>query len=848
MSKVQVLFDPREVHHFGLLFGYGADCVNPYLAYEVVKKLAKEKDPLLSINIALNNYRTAVNQGILKIISKMGIATLQSYRGAQIFEALGLNSEIIKICFKGTASRIGGSTFEIIEQETFLRHKQAFSENIQESQLLPSGGIYQWKKDGEFHLWNPESISALQDATRSGDYELYLKFSELINDQSENPTTLRSLFKFKERPVIPLKDVESESEILKRFATGAMSFGSVSGVAHRTLAIALNRLGGKSNTGEGGEDPERFKPFSNGDSARSAIKQIASGRFGVTAEYLVNADEIQIKIAQGAKPGEGGQLPGYKVNKAIAKIRYTTSGVTLISPPPHHDIYSIEDLSQLIFDLKNINPKARISVKLVSAAGVGTVAVGVTKGHADMVLISGGDGGTGASPLSSIRSAGIPWELGLAETHQALLLNNLRSRVKLQVDGQMRTGRDVIIAALLGAEEFGFCTAALIVMGCVMLRHCHLNNCSLGVATQNKDLEKRFAGKVEYVENYFRFIARDVRELMAKLGISRFEELVGRTDFLKVNKKILPWKAKLLDLRGILYQPLSSKDGKDNYQKNGLNLEKVLDQKLITLSYPAFARERKVKENLNIKNTDRSAGTMLSGEVCRRFGHQGLPEDRIHFKFQGVAGQSFAAWLAKGITFELEGLSNDYVGKGLSGGKIIIYPDRSGSYDPEKNIIIGNTTFYGAISGQAYICGLAGERFCIRNSGLLAVVEGVGDHACEYMTGGRVVVLGATGRNFAAGMSGGIAYVLDLTGKFKSRCNRDMVTFDKITDSDSRVIRNLINNHYKCTRSVLGKKIIGDFKKYLDKFIKVIPYEYKRILMAKKGERKNTGINASIKK
>jgi len=823
--------EPREVHHFALLFGYGAGCINPYLAFESIEYLAKEGELNLSIKEAKKNYLKAVNKGILKVISKIGISTLQSYRGAQIFEAVGLGSEVIERCFAATVSRIGGVGFKEIAEESIMRHKEAFSKEVLYAPYLLTGGFYQWKRDGEFHLWNPESISALQDAARNNDAQRYQEFAQLINDQAKNPTTLRSLFKFKSAKPIPIEEVEPIEEIVKLFATGAMSFGSISRTTHETIAIAMNRLKAKSNTGEGGEDPNRFVALPNGDSKRSAIKQIASGRFGVTTNYLVNADELQIKIAQGAKPGEGGQLPGHKVSVTIARTRYTTPGVTLISPPPHHDIYSIEDLAQLIFDLKNVNPRARISVKLVSEIGVGTVAAGVVKGHADMILISGGDGGTGASPLSSIKHAGLPWELGLSETHQTLVLNDLRSRVRLQTDGQMRTGRDVAIAALLGAEEFGFSTSVLIVLGCVMLRHCHLNNCSVGIATQDEILEKRFQGRSEYLINYFYFVAEELRQIMSSLGVRWVNELIGRTDFLELNKEILPWKAKNIDFSRLLYKPEVSKTVATHCtikQDHGIN--KILDLKLIELAKPALEKSEPINETLDIINTNRTTGAMLSGEVCRIFGEEGLPEDTIHFKFKGVAGQSFGAWLAKGITLELEGLSNDYVGKGISGGKIIIYPDRHSDYKPEENIIIGNTAFYGAISGQAYIRGVAGERFCIRNSGLNAVIEGVGDHGCEYMTGGRVVILGKTGRNFAAGMSGGIAYVYDEKKNFKDRCNMEMVVLEELRDSDLETIKNLLVNHCRYAQSVKAKEILDNFHVESKKFIRVMPLEYKRIL------------------
>jgi len=831
--------EPREVNHFALLFAYGVDCVNPYLAFRAIEKMIEDKDIDLDTEIAKNNYIKAVDKGILKVLSKMGISTLQSYRGAQIFEAVGLNQSLIDEYFTGTVSRINGASLETIASETLIRHKDAFAERESEVNYLPSGGLYQWKRDGEFHLWNPDSISALQDAVRNNDPEKYSQFAQLINDQSNNPVTLRSLLKFKEKNPIPLDEVEPVEEIVKRFATGAMSFGSISRSTHETIAIAMNRLKGKSNTGEGGEDPARFKPLANGDSVRSAIKQVASGRFGVTANYLVNADEIQIKMAQGAKPGEGGQLPGHKVSAIIAKTRYTTPGVTLISPPPHHDIYSIEDLAQLIFDLKNANPKARISVKLVSEIGVGTVAAGVAKGHADMILISGQDGGTGASPLSSIKHAGLPWELGLSETHQTLVLNDLRSRVRLQIDGQMRTGRDVAIAALLGAEEFGFCTAVLIVLGCVMLRHCNLNNCSVGIATQDEALEKRFTGKPEYIINYFTFIANELRRIMSSLGIKKLEDMVGRVDLLELNKEILPWKAKELDYSRILYKPQVDDSVLTHCcRKQDHGIDDVLDLKLIELCKPAIEKSLNVEINQKIQNVNRTTGTMLSSEVCKKYGEAGLAEDTIKCNFKGVAGQSFGAFLAKGITFTLEGLANDYVGKGISGGKIIIYPDKKADYLPQENIIMGNTTFYGAISGEAYIRGVAGERFCIRNSGLKAVIEGVGDHGCEYTTGGTIVNLGKTGRNFAAGMSGGVAYCLDEHSEFRKKCNMEMVILEKLDSHDCQEIKNLLLKHHKYTGSLKAKEILDDFDRYAGIFVKVMPLEYKRILEEKKLSKK----------
>lgn len=823
--------EPREVANFALLFGYGADCVNPYLAYRSIEELIKSGELDKDFKAAQKNYIHALTHGIMKILSKMGISTIQSYRGAQIFEALGLNGEIIDECFTGTVSRIGGVGLDVIAQETIARHDEAFPSRTGRQPQLDNGGLYQWRRDGEFHLWNPESIAALQDSVRNNDFEAFKKFSSLINNQENHLCTLRGLLKFKETQAIPVGEVEPASEIVKRFVTGAMSFGSISKEAHEAMATAMNRMGAKSNSGEGGEDPARFIPLPNGDSLRSATKQVASGRFGVTSNYLANADELQIKIAQGAKPGEGGQLPGHKVSVTIAKVRHSTPGVTLISPPPHHDIYSIEDLAQLIFDLKNANPRARVSVKLVSEIGVGTIAAGVAKGHADMILISGGDGGTGASPISSIKHAGLPWELGISETHQTLVLNDLRSRVRLQTDGQMRTGRDIVIASILGAEEFGFATAALVVLGCMMLRHCNLNNCSVGVATQDEILRKRFSGKAEYLQSYFTFVAEEARGIMAQLGVRKIDELVGRTELLEPNKAIFHWKAKGIDFSNILYKPaVGDGVGTRCLIRQDHGIDKVLDLKLIDLAKAALDNREKTSAELGINNTDRTTGAMLSGELSKRYGEDGLPDDTIRFRFSGTAGQSFGAFLAKGITFEIEGQSNDYVGKGLSGGKIIVYPSKKARFDPSENIIIGNTTFYGATSGEAYIRGVAGERFCIRNSGILAVVEGVGDHGCEYMTGGRVVIIGRTGRNFAAGMSGGIAYVYDEDKKFKSRCNMGMVEFDALDDDDKFAVRALLKNHVRYTASAKAKKILDNIESEIKSFVKVMPTEYKKVL------------------
>ena len=824
----------REVHNMCVLLGFGADAINPYLVYDIIKYMADSGELDVSFEKGVENYRAIVHKSIRKIMSKMGISTLQSYRGAQIFEALGIHKEVIDRCFTGTVSRIGGVTFEILAKEAMLRHGLAFPKAGLPKPVLESGGIYQWKKDGEFHLWNPDSIAAIQDCSRNNDRKKYDDFKELINNQEKQPVTLRSLLKFKKTNPVPLEEVEPVENIVKRFSIGAMSFGSLSRGAHESMAIAMNRLGGRSNTGEGGEDPARFKPDANGDLKRSAVKQVASGRFGVTINYLTNADELQIKIAQGAKPGEGGQLPGHKVSEIIAKTRYTTPGVSLISPPPHHDIYSIEDLKQLIFDLKNANPSARISVKLVSEVGVGTVAAGVAKGHADMILISGGDGGTGASPKASIMHAGLPWELGLSETHQTLVLNDLRSRVRLQADGQMRTGRDLAVATCLGAEEYGFATAALITLGCVMLRHCHLNNCALGVATQDPELEKRFSGKPEYLVNYLRFVAQDFRETMAQLGVRSVNELIGRADLLEVNEKTLPWKAKNIDFSKILYRPQPSK-GVDIFctKKQEHGIDKVLDRELIKKAAPSLKNKEKTGFEMKIKNIDRTTGTMLSHEVCKKFGEEYLPEDTIWVKFSGAAGQSFGAWLAKGITFELEGMTNDYVGKGLTGGKLIIKPGPKADFRADENIIIGNTTFYGAINGEAYINGVAGERFCIRNSGVLAVVEGVGDHGCEYMTGGRVVCIGKTGRNFAAGMSGGIAYVYDAFGDFHNKCNTEMVSIEETDESDAKFIKGMLKRHIKYTGSEKAKEITDNFDFEIKKFKRVFPVEFKKLLKQK---------------
>ncbi len=831
--------DAREVHHCALLMGYGAGAINPYLAFETLDDMIRQGMlPGLDHATAVTNYIKALNKGILKVMSKMGISTIQSYCGAQIFEAIGLNREFVDRYFTWTASRIGGVGLDVIAEETLRRHRQAFPDRLVKKPDLPWGGEYQWRRDGEYHLFNPNTIFKLQHATRSGQYKIFKEYTALVDDQSRNLCTLRGLFDFKyaEAP-IPIEEVEPVEAILKRFATGAMSYGSISQEAHETLAIAMNRLGGKSNTGEGGEDPARFRPDPNGDSRRSAVKQVASGRFGVTSEYLVNADDLQIKMAQGAKPGEGGQLPGHKVYPWIAKVRHSTPGVGLISPPPHHDIYSIEDLAQLIYDLKNANPRARIHVKLVAEVGVGTVAAGVAKAHADVVLISGHDGGTGASPLTSIKHGGVPWELGLAETQQTLVLNKLRDRIVVQVDGQMKTGRDVVIAALMGAEEYGFATAPLVVMGCVMMRVCHLNTCPVGIATQDPELRKRFTGKPEHVETFFRFIAQEVREYMARLGFRTMDEMIGRIDRLDVKPALEHWKARGLDFSTILHRPEVGPDvAIRRVRRQDHGLTKSLDGTvLIPACRPALERREKVWLRLPIKNVHRAVGTLLGYEVTSRYGAEGLPEDTIRLHFTGSAGQSFGAFLPRGITLILEGDANDYLGKGLSGGRIIAIPPRGSTFVPEENILVGNVVLYGATSGEAFLRGVAGERFAVRNSGALAVVEGVGDHGCEYMTGGRVVILGRTGRNFAAGMSGGIAYVLDEEGDFARRCNRGMVDLEPLNDPEEiEAVRGLVGKHAELTQSTLARKVLASWEGLLGKFVKVMPRDYKRALAAMK--------------
>ncbi len=826
--------DVWEVHHFACLVGFGATAVNPYLALSTINNL-KLTNGIDHAQLR-KNYVKAVNDGLLKVFSKMGISTLQSYQGAQIFEIIGINKMVVDQFFTGATSRIEGMGLDEIAKEALAKHHFAFHKKDQPFERLSVGGIYEWKRKGEFHLFNPQSIHLLQYATRMGDYTTFKKYSKLVNDQSEKACTLRSLFCFKKtRDSISITEVESASTILKRFATGAMSFGSISHEAHSTLAIAMNRIGAKSNTGEGGEDEARYETLANGDSMRSAVKQVASARFGVTSHYLTMAHELQIKMAQGAKPGEGGQLPGHKVDDWIGRVRHATPGVGLISPPPHHDIYSIEDLAQLIFDLKNANRKARVSVKLVSKAGVGTIAAGVVKAKADVVLIAGNDGGTGASPISSIKHAGLPWEMGLAETHQTLVKNGLRSRVVVQSDGQLRTGRDIAIATLLGAEEWGIATAALVVEGCIMMRKCHLNTCPVGVATQDPELRKRFTGDADHVVNFFKFITEELREIMAELGFRTINEMVGQVDTLEVKPDIKHWKYSKLDLSPILYKeinPLNTGLYKKEEQDHGL--ENVLDWKLLEAATPALNDLTSISASFPILNTDRTVGTILSNEISKKWGSDGLPGDTIHFKFTGTAGQSFGAFNAKGITLELEGDANDYFGKGLSGARLIVYPSSKATFVPEDNIIIGNVAFYGATSGAAYIRGKAGERFCVRNSGVHAVVESVGDHGCEYMTGGRVVVLGDTGRNFAAGMSGGIAYVYDVKGTFDAMCNKEMVDLDPVGYEDFEELKKMIADHLNNTGSTVAKFILDDFDNQVKAFVKVFPRDYKKVLEKQK--------------
>jgi len=851
----------REVHQFATLAGYGAEAINPYLAFETIETLRGQLPEELDSNEVRKRYIKAIGKGLLKVMSKMGISTYQSYCGAQIFDAVGLSSEFVARYFTGTATTIEGIGLQQVAGETVHWHRDAYGDAPIYRNSLDVGGDYAFRLRGEDHMWTPDSISKLQHATRANDAATFREFAQLVNEQNKRLLNLRGLFELDGcNAPVPLEEVEPAKEIVKRFSTGAMSFGSISYEAHSTMAIAMNRIGGKSNTGEGGELTERFKTLDNGDSKRSAIKQVASGRFGVTTEYLVNADVIQIKMAQGAKPGEGGQLPGHKVDAVIAEVRHSTPGVGLISPPPHHDIYSIEDLAQLIHDLKNVNPQADISVKLVSEVGVGTVAAGVSKAHADHVTISGFDGGTGASPLTSIKHAGSPWEIGLAETHQTLVMNNLRSRIAVQVDGGMRTGRDVVVGALLGADEFGFATAPLIVEGCIMMRKCHLNTCPVGVATQDPELRKRFTGKPEHVVNYFFFVAEEIRELMAQLGFRKFDDMIGQSQHLNMRKAIGHWKAAGLDYSRILHKPDAGPGaGIYHTEKQDHGLDKALDNELIRLSQPALADSTPVKIDLPVRNTNRTVGAMLSGEVAKRHGHTGLPEDTISITLRGTAGQSFGAFVAHGISMELIGEGNDYVGKGLCGGRLVVYPPPETPIVPEENIIVGNTVLYGAISGECYFRGVAGERFAVRNSGATAVVEGVGDHGCEYMTGGIVAVLGESGRNFAAGMSGGIAYVLDERGDFEQRCNLAMVELEPIPAEDAALedldhqggdlethgrvdvshdmtrhdalrLRLLIEKHTHYTDSTRGRQILDNWEDYLPKFVKVMPVDYRRAL------------------
>jgi glutamate synthase (NADPH/NADH) large chain len=832
--------EAREVHHHCLLAGYGADAINPYLAFEALWQARRDGilDPQHDDDEAIvSAYRKGVAKGILKVMAKMGISTLQSYKGAQIFEAVGLADEVINQCFAGTASRLQGVGFNVLEEETRRRHSLGYAERAADRlPTLANPGDFHWRSGGEKHAWDPSVIAALQAAARSGDTGAYQVFAQHANDDARANCTLRGLLRFKGGAAggpIPLVEVEPASDIVKRFCTGAMSYGSISAEAHETLAIAMNRLGGKSNTGEGGEDPERFKPMPSGDSRRSAIKQIASGRFGVTIWYLTNADELQIKMAQGAKPGEGGELPGRKVDEIIARIRYSTPGVGLISPPPHHDIYSIEDLAQLIHDLKNANPRARVSVKLVSEIGVGTIAAGVAKAHADHILISGDSGGTGASPLTSIKHAGLPWELGITETHQTLVLNDLRSRVILQTDGGLKTGRDVVIAALLGAEEMGFSTAPLVVTGCIMMRKCHLNTCPVGIATQDPILRKKFAGAPEHVVNYLFMVAEEARGIMAELGFRTIDEMIGRVDALETRDAINHWKADGLDLAPILAPANKPHEGVAVRctQSQDHGLEHALDNKLIQMAQTAIHHGSKVRVELPIVNVNRTVGTMLSHEVAKVWGERALPYDTIHVNFKGSAGQSFGAFLARGITLELEGDANDYVGKGLSGGRLIVYPPKQSTFAAEENVLIGNVVLYGATGGRAFFRGRAAERFCVRNSGARAVVEGVGDHGCEYMTGGRAVILGPTGRNFAAGMSGGVAYVWDKNGEFPGKCNPGTVDLDPVEDDeDISELREMIELHEEYTESAVAARLLADWPDVLSEFIKVMPTDYKRVL------------------
>ena len=828
--------EPREVHHFALLMGYGASAINPYLAFETVHEQVKEGSIPGPAADAEKKYLKAVVKGLVKVISKMGISTLQSYHGAQVFEAIGLSQDFVDEYFTWTASRVGGVGIDVVAKEARMRHERGFPPKRPIFHTsLPAGGEYQFRSGGEFHLTNPETIHKLQYAVRTGNFPMFQEYTALIDDQSKQLCTLRGLMDFRSaaKPV-KLEEVEPVEAIMRRFKTGAMSYGSISKEAHETLAVAMNRIGGKSNTGEGGEDPARYVKEANGDSKNSAIKQVASGRFGVTSYYLVNARELQIKIAQGAKPGEGGQLPGAKVYPWIAKVRHATPGVGLISPPPHHDIYSIEDLKELIHDLKNANQDARISVKLVAELGVGTIAAGVAKAHADVVLISGHDGGTGASPLTSIKHAGIPWELGLAETHQILVLNDLRSRITVEVDGQLKTGRDVVIGALLGAEEFGFATGPLVALGCIMMRACHLNTCPVGVATQDPRLREKFTGKPEHVVNFMRFIAMEVREYMAELGFRTFDEMVGRSERIEMRRAVDHWKARSVDFSRILFKPTVPKHyGRTCQIPQDHGLSKTLDgTTLLDLARPALEDRKPVRATLPIRNTNRVVGTMTGSELTRRHGPAGLPDDTIHFHFKGSAGQSFGAFIPKGMTLVLEGDSNDYIGKGLSGGRIVVFPPEEATFVAEENIIVGNVAFYGATAGEAFIRGVAGERFCVRNSGMDAVVEGVGDHGCEYMTGGRVVVLGATGRNFAAGMSGGVAYVVDGEGKFASRCNKQMVSLGPAPESEIAAVKRMVERHAELTGSSLARRLLERWGETAGRIVRVMPNDYRRMLDA----------------
>lgn len=838
-SRTQVGFivesgEPREVHHFALLLGYGAAAINPYLAFETIQELIEtELITAVEVEVAINNYVKAINKGIIKVISKMGISTTQGYCGAQIFEAIGLHNEVIDKYFSWTPSRIGGVGLDVIAEETRLRHASAFERRVGDH-TLETGGEYQYRADGASHLFNPQTIHKLQEACRTGSYRLFQEYSRLVNTQSSIGLTLRGILELVlDRPPVPIEEVEPEEAILKRFKTGAMSYGSISAEAHEALAIAMNRIGAKSNTGEGGEDPARYLPDANGDSRNSAIKQVASARFGVTSNYLINAQELQIKIAQGAKPGEGGQLPGHKVYPWIARVRHSTPGVGLISPPPHHDIYSIEDLAQLIYDLKNANHQARISVKLVSEVGVGTIAAGVVKAGAEVVLISGYDGGTGASPLTSIKHAGAPWELGLAETHQTLVLNNLRERVTLETDGQLKTGRDVVLAALLGAEEFGFATAPLVTLGCIMMRACHLDTCPVGIATQNPKLRTKFQGDPNHVVNFMKFVAQEARELLAQLGFRSIAEMVGHTECLEV-RDLNHWKARGLDLSAMLFRPDLSNN--NDRQKKGGTIEASMDETtLLPLCKPTFARGEVVSAMLEIRNTNRAVGTRLGSEITRRFGPDGLQPDTIRLTFNGSAGQSFGAFIPRGLTLILQGDANDYLGKGLSGGKIIVLPPGESSFHAEENVIAGNVAFYGATGGEAYINGIVGERFCVRNSGAKVVVEAVGDHACEYMTGGQVVVLGSIGRNFAAGMSGGIAYVVDEKKVAAARCNLEMVSITTLEDpAEIEFVKDLIFRQAEYTGSKRAAAILVAWDEFVPSIVRVIPNDYQRVLRSQK--------------